>query len=72
MEERAQIIGVPEEKKYGDSPSGGGVDLIFLDGLALLQIDSSLGHLMRNFKRIWSYPPFVPPPLHILIKKIIQ
>jgi hypothetical protein len=24
-----------------------------------------LGHLTRSFRRRWTYPPFVPPPLHI-------
>jgi hypothetical protein len=34
QEERAQIVGVPEEKEDGGSPSGGGDELILLDGLA--------------------------------------
>jgi hypothetical protein len=60
-----QIIGAPEEKEDGGSPSGGGDKLICLDGLMWLQVDTSLGHLTRNLRRIWTHPPFVPPPLLI-------
>jgi hypothetical protein len=30
-----------------------------------LQVGNSLGHLTRNVRRRWTYPPFEPPPLHI-------
>jgi hypothetical protein len=33
--------------------------------LHVLQVGNSLGYLTRNVRRIWSYPPFEPPPLHI-------
>jgi hypothetical protein len=36
-----------------------------VDGLVQIQVDISLGHPMRSFKRRWNYPPFVPPPLFI-------
>jgi hypothetical protein len=65
LEERARIIGASKETKDEDSPSGGGHELVFLDGLAWMQVDKSLGHLTICFRRIWSYPPFVPPPLYI-------
>jgi len=51
------------------SPSGGGDEIILLDGLGRLQVDSSLGHHTRSLRRIWSYHPFVPPPLHIFNKE---
>jgi hypothetical protein len=30
-----------------------------------LQVGNSLGHLKRNVRRRWTYPPFAPPPLCI-------
>jgi hypothetical protein len=53
------------QKEDGGSPSGGGDELTIVDGLAWTASRNSLGHLMRNFRRRWTYPPFVPPPLHI-------
>jgi hypothetical protein len=38
---------------------------VIVDGLATVQVGNSLGHLTRNVRRIWTYPPFEPPPLHI-------
>jgi hypothetical protein len=69
VKERAQIIGAPEEMEDEGSPSGGGDELVFLDGLAWLQIDSSLGHLTRSFRRIYPIPPLYLPPHAFLIKK---
>jgi hypothetical protein len=34
-----------------------------LDSITWLQVDNSMGHLMGNSRRRWTYPPFVPPPL---------
>jgi len=45
---------VREVKEDGISPSGEGDELIILGGLVWLQLGSSLGHLIRNFRRIWS------------------
>jgi hypothetical protein len=39
--------------------------LTIVDVLACMQVDNSLGHLVRSFIRIWTYPPCVPPPLYI-------
>jgi hypothetical protein len=36
-----------------------------VDGLVRPQVDISLDHLARSFRRRWTYPPFVPPPLCI-------
>jgi len=39
--------------------------LTIVDGIVRLQVDNSLGQLARSFRRRWTDPPFVPPPLHI-------
>jgi hypothetical protein len=44
----------PDVKEDGDSPSGGVYELIILDGLTWLQINGSLGPLIRIFRRRWS------------------
>jgi hypothetical protein len=49
QEEKVHNVDVPEEKEDGGSLSGGGDEFILLDGIAWLQVDTSLGHLMRNF-----------------------
>jgi hypothetical protein len=64
-EGRVQNVGAPKEKEDGGSPSGGGEELIIVYGLMQLQVNISLGHLARSFKRRWTYPSFVPPPLGI-------
>jgi hypothetical protein len=56
---------VLEDKENGGYSSGGGDYLILLDSLVPMQVDISLGHLTRSFKRRWYYPPLVPPTLQI-------
>jgi hypothetical protein len=51
QEEREHIFSALEEKEDGGSPSGGGYDLILLDGVLWLEIDSSLGHLTIILRR---------------------
>jgi hypothetical protein len=53
-----------DREEDGGSPSGGGDELVIVDGLAWLQVGNSLGPLTRNVRRRWTYPPFEPPPLH--------
>jgi hypothetical protein len=64
-EDEVHSRGIGERKEDGGSPSGGGEELVIVDGLAWLQVGNSLGHLTRNFRRRWNYPPFEPPPFHI-------
>jgi hypothetical protein len=71
-EGRVQHVGAPKEEEDGGSPSGGGDELEIVDGLVWLQVGNSLGHLMRNFRRIWTYPPLYHPPCAFLIKKKTQ
>jgi hypothetical protein len=65
QEGRAQHVGAPEEEEDGGSPSGGGDKLTIVDGLAWLQVETLWVTSREIFRRRWTYPPFVPPPLHI-------
>jgi hypothetical protein len=64
QEGRVYNVGVPEEKEDGGFPSGEEDELILLDGLAWMQVDTSLHHLKINFIRIWTYPPLFHPIAH--------
>jgi hypothetical protein len=72
QKESAPIFCALEEKEYGGSPSGGKKELILFDGLAILQVDISLGHLMRSLRRIFYYSPFVTHTLHIFNQEEIK
>jgi hypothetical protein len=72
QEDKALDVDVSEVKVDGGSPSGGGDKMIILNSLGWLQLDIYLGSLTRNFRRIWSYPPFIPPPCAFLINNNTQ
>jgi hypothetical protein len=64
-EDEVQSRGVGERKEDGGSPSGGGEELVIIDGLAQVAGRKLFGSLTRNVIRRWTYPPFEPPPLHV-------